>query len=285
MPTAELERTPPMDTSEPEIETFPPDAKPMDPDAEARYQRRKETNPPVFLRTTGLESGNARDQLEPIGLDVLAGFLWEKTLVDLRVVETGTVERVQILEILVAREKDTVTVRQCWARDDDHGVRVDELTFDAENVRWARPTQVDLFDVEPIEAIESSRDDQDAAQKPWRDSGAIFRAIVDCYVFIGPFSEVELTQPKGVGDRALRHRQEMMVLLYEMTDLTPPEICVTYFGYRSGMPLSTAYGRACDRGWPTRVRKRAKVIDAKLKAYGKQRRSKDAPRSWKGVLL
>lgn len=166
--------------------------------------------------------------LEPVGLAKLAEALRDGAWLDMRVVGVGTVERVQIETINVHRERDVIVVEQKWP--DGNEVGHTQMAFDAEDVRWVRETQVALEDVTPV-----------LRSAPASNAAQIVDEIIRTVAFLTEgVSEADL-RSGGKQTGCVRTRQEAMWLAYEMTDLTPLEIAVGHFGYRSVQPMLTVH--------------------------------------------
>lgn len=169
-------------------------------------------------------------RLDPVPLDEIASRIRDEAWVDLRVVGVGTVQRVLITQLNVHRDHDEVVVRQKFAASDDE-LTVEEHAFDAEDIRWLRETQVALCDVKPVQppAPESVQ---------CIDAKSVVNRIIRSVCFVYEKSEAELRGGwRAAG--ATRERQRALWLAFEMTDLTPPQICKDHFGYGSQQPILT----------------------------------------------
>lgn len=172
--------------------------------------------------------------LEPVGLDKLGEALRDGAWVDLRIVEVGTLERVQVQTINVHRTKDEVVVVQKWPFGDE--VRSSTLTFDAEDVRWCRPSEVPLESVQPLLR----------PRQVCGDPEALATQLVGTAAFIYRVSVASIFT-KSSPDPGLRARQAVMWALYEMSDMDPPAIAAR-FGYRSQMPIITVSDKVLGYG-------------------------------------
>lgn len=223
--------------------------------------------------------------LEPVGIAALAEAIRDETWVDLRVVDRGTIERVQIRAFNIHRDRDEIVIVQKWSDGDD--VRSSELTFNAEDLRWLRETQVALCDVKPIQ--------EPAVENAGAFSTHIVNEIIRTVAYLTEgVSEQDLRSGSRSNGDSVRPRQEAMWLAYEMTDLSPKDIAIKHFGYLSDQPMLTIQGKlraaiaSCSgvhyNENPTAWLKRVKVTmalidDTKGVRY---RRTDDTP--WKRLL-
>lgn len=223
------------------------------------------------------------DVLEPPEIGALAEALREGAWLDLRVVDFGNCHRVRIESINVHRERDVLVIVQKVPEGDS--LREATYAIDAEDIRWMRPTQVALEDVEPI----TPPDAKGLAAK------RIVAEIVRTIAFLTEgVSEADLVAG-GKQTGCIRPRQEAMWLAYEMTDLSPLVIATEHFGYASQQPMLTVhqkltyalqnaqpfhYNEGTWGAWIERVRGAQRLIDSNLGV--RARRSDDRP--WARVL-
>lgn len=191
-------------------------------------------------------------ELEPVPLGVLAEHIRDQTWLDMRVIEVGTCQRVQITQLNICRERDEVVVRQKHAVDDD-ALATDTLTFDAEDIRWVRETEVALADVTPVSIAVRVPSLTRAAVGP--GAAAAMPHASDERVIVGRavlivsehtgFSHTEIGRFCGWEEdySIARARHLAIWLIYEMTDLPATVICEA-FGYVSTTPLSSASDKA-----------------------------------------
>lgn len=168
--------------------------------------------------------------LEPVSIRDLAQHIQAADYVDVRVVDVGTVQRCRIVGLNIRRDGDEVQIEQKW-EDGAGEVHADMHTFDCEEIRFIKPTEVRKpADVRPIiQELRKMRVDS--------NGGKITGAILDaCSTFFHK-SIADITgSDREAG--ALQARQVAMWLTFEMTDLSPPRIA-TRFGYISIQPLTT----------------------------------------------
>jgi hypothetical protein len=83
-------------------------------------------------------------------------YLYGKALVDMRVVERGTVHRALITEINLRARSTHILCRQRYVLEIDElnagksPMHTDVYCFEMDNIRWVRPTTVRLMDVVPL---------------------------------------------------------------------------------------------------------------------------------------
>lgn len=174
-----------------------------------------------------------RSSLEPVDLGALADAMHAERWLDVRVVEMGTLQRVQIQQINVHRTRDEVVLTQKWPFGDE--VRSDSYTVDAEDVRWVEPSAVELADVAPFRRPSQPCDDPDAQ----------IVQLVGCAAFVYRVSASAIFT-KVSPDPGLRARQACMWAIYETTDMDPRDIAKR-FGYKSQMPMQTTSEKVL--GW------------------------------------
>lgn len=227
--------------------------------------------------------------LEPPDFPELAQHLRDATWLDMRVVDVGTCERVRINQLNIGRERDEIVVEQQWwdevIGDDEIHVETITRTFDAEDVRWLRETQVEISDVKPMELAEKTV----VAASPQHLVAEIIRTVA--YLTEGVSEQDLRSGTKQTG--CIRPRQEAMWLAYAMTDLPPSDICTLHFGYASQQPLLTVNQKlnyAQQQGapvhyneplgaWLHRVKTTMRLIDSH---YGHRYRRQGGP--WKTWL-
>lgn len=176
---------------------------------------------------------------EPVPLGQIAVAIRDESWLDMHVCDLGKLDRVRISQLNISRERDEVVVGQRWLGQETGGPAEDPqprfhdetYTFDVEEIIRLRETRVALKDVKPIKSgpVPVAPDIFDVQ--------AVIDEIVRTMGFTAGVSQQDLRSPKGRGDKALRPRQEAMWLAYEMTNLSPPDICINHFGYRSQAPL------------------------------------------------
>lgn len=217
-------------------------------------------------------------ELEPVPLSVLAEHIRDRTWLDMRVIEVGTCQRVQITQLNIYREHDEIAVRQKRPVNDE--LIVDVHTFDAENVRWVRETRVAIEDVTPILGSRPIRPESQLA------SSLIIAHIVSTVSRSHEVPEQLLLNHQKLEPRALlTARQICLRLIYEMTDMSAVSICEGTFNYASQQALVTASERAHrDMVFRTELRGTAQLVDAAL--GGKHRRfsSTGSRPIWRPVL-
>lgn len=204
--------------------------------------------------------------LEPPSLTTLAEHLRDGTLLDMRVIDLGTCERVEITELRILREKDIVVAEQRWWIEhqghDELEVRTADLTFDAEDIRWLRETTVDECDVKPVAPLAN-----DPVVPMTYATEPLIAAIVQTISFIHqvPESVLRFKESPREPYARTRARQIAMWLTYEMTPLKPNHIATKDFGFHSVQPMLTICRLAQGDGkFRRELRQGAAAVESKI---------------------
>lgn len=178
-----------------------------------------------------------KSSLEPPEIGELAQALADGEWVDMRVVDVGTFERVKIEALHIYQEKDVVTVVQNFRVTPDSGLTQYVLDVDCEDIMYMHPTECEAADeVTPIEQPESPPpDDFDAMRN------AAIEAVID--ITGGSVMELVKALTKASSGRVHRdlvnQRHLLLWVMFEMSELKPPELC-WQLGWRSPMPFQSA---------------------------------------------
>lgn len=173
------------------------------------------------------------DPLAPAPLRVFAEAIRDETWCDMRHIELGTIERVQITGLKLRRDLDEIECRQKWLHEEE--VVTDEHIFDAEDIRWLRETGVALEDVKPL----VRKPVPQLIPKDATYEALVLATIVDVICKRTGANTLDVLAGDNTMRKALYERQEAMWCLFEMTNLKPETIPISYFKYKSIMPLTT----------------------------------------------
>jgi hypothetical protein len=159
-------------------------------------------------------------RFDPPPIEEIATAMRDRQWLDMRVLDHGTLERVCPLNITIWPNRDEVLLRQEYHHREE--TTHHELTVNAEDIMWARPTILDVRDVEPP----ILRDPEEELTPDY-----IARAIIDTISFTeGTPAKVwfEGSRPHETHCRKLAIR-----LMWELTSLNQTSI-PQFFGYSSG---------------------------------------------------
>lgn len=179
-------------------------------------------------------------KLDPLSIPDLARSMAEEDWLDMRVVDYGLLSRVRVTCILIYREDESVELTQEYLADDSQAVEAVKVVVPAENVWWARPTQFELADVDPMRPR--------TVTPPIMDTGKVVAAACQAVaeninmaldLFLQLFNE---KPHRGAGTHPPAVRHQVMWIVYEMTDLSNVECCKAC-GWRSPQPWVSARQR------------------------------------------
>jgi hypothetical protein len=159
-------------------------------------------------------------RFDPPPIEEIATAMRDRQWLDMRVLDHGTLERVCPLNITIWPNRDEVLLRQEYHHREE--TTHHELTVNAEDIMWARPTILDVRDVEPPIL-------RDPEEEPTPDY--ISRAIIDTISFTESIPAkvwFEGSRPHETHCRKLAIR-----LMWELTSLNQTSI-PQFFGYTSG---------------------------------------------------
>jgi hypothetical protein len=178
-------------------------------------------------------------RFDPPPIEEIATAMRDRQWLDMKVLDHGTLERVCPLNITIWPNRDEVLLRQEYHHREE--TTHHELTVNAEDIMWARPTILDVRDVEPPIL-------RDPEEEPTPDY--ISRAIIDTISFTeGIPAKVwfEGSRPHETHCRKLAIR-----LMWELTSLNQTSI-PQFFGYTSGGMTNNALHYTA-KNYPERVR-------------------------------
>jgi hypothetical protein len=159
-------------------------------------------------------------RFDPPPIEEIATAMRDRQWLDMKVLDHGTLERVCPLNITIWPNRDEVLLRQEYHHREE--TTHHELTVNAEDIMWARPTILDVRDVEPPIL-------RDPEEEPTPDY--ISRAIIDTISFTESIPAkvwFEGSRPHETHCRKLAIR-----LMWELTSLNQTSI-PQFFGYTSG---------------------------------------------------
>lgn len=219
--------------------------------------------------------------LEPPDISELAQALANREWLDMRVVDAGDFERVRIDCLHIYSDRDVVTVVQNFRMTPDAaGLTQYALDVDCEDIMYMLPTGCEGADeVVPIEAPEKA---------PTKEHDSVKDAAIAAVVEVTGGSIIELIKALAAGHG--RHAQDVvnqrhLVLwaVFEMTDLSPSDICWE-LGWRSPMPFQSARykftGKHADEKWRKII---AEIVKRAREAGGTNWRREDE--RWRDVCI
>jgi len=206
--------------------------------------------------------------ITPAPLKSLGEFLRDETWIDMRVVdgeEFLTLERVQILTIVIYRHNELIEVRQEWKDDREHH---DETFYiDCDSIRWARPTSFELENVTPhdnvVERVRTAELDNafDQIASVLAQANAVTPQVFKTRL------QTQYSWTNGVEPLPITARHEALLCLYELTEASPLE-CAKMCGYSSIQPLMSARDKfKRDKDLLKRLEKHLNVIRHRLHNY------------------
>lgn len=188
--------------------------------------------------------------LRPVPLHTLAEHLRDETWLDMAVVDRRPLQRVQVTNINVMRDRDEVTVVQVI--QEEEGRTTAEVAFDAEDLRWCKPTTARPEDIVPLEVVESEPDADTAF-------AVIRREVISALKFVHVCSESELLNGSGFS----LARQRGIRLLYELTNF-PTTRLAEEIGYKSPGMYPQALSRTTRAEEVEAIRTMVMLIDNRL---------------------
>lgn len=203
--------------------------------------------------------GNFRPSFfDPAPLAQLAEYMRDGKWLNLQT-EDGVLVRVRITELRVYTQSEDIVLRQEWL-DEREEFQHRQVIIDSESVWKATPIKMSVSEVPaPVETRVADKD-------------AVFGHILNVLIADTGLTTGVITAG-GKGDNPPEHvnaRHCGLVLLYEMTDLDPREVCER-FGYKSPQPLVTARQKMtfsqpveAERKWRQDVQRRAREVWRRL---------------------
>lgn len=212
-------------------------------------------------------------------------------------VQTGDtfLPRVRIVQIIVKRTGDDIVLRQDWLEEGGGDVwpNRQRITVDAANIWRVAPTALRLDEVQQWGEPPPPPEPEKKSRIKLGDevSDMVAQGIVQAALLYYDTTADELK--RVTEHRYTARRYVAMLVMFEMTDLTPHQI-TAQFGYRSPMPLVCARDhltwyvrdpsrRASSHVRPQTVRELGKVAD-KLFKPERYRSSRTWPGSYTPVL-
>lgn len=199
--------------------------------------------------------------MRQVPLDLLAGWLRDGELVDMRVLhgeDMVTLERVEITEIIVRREDEALTAKQEFV-DGDATLQHD-LVIECENLYWARPTSFELHTVNPVQDYhpepDTLEDVSGVMDKAWE-------AVADNHDIVQPvawFREKVLDGTWMSSGANISVRHLVILTAWHTSDLQPDRIC-KLVGYHSPQPFMTACDKVHLNGYEEGLRRKGDLSD------------------------
>lgn len=205
--------------------------------------------------------------LDPCPLTTLAEALRDGTWLDVRTDE-HTIMRVRIIEIVVRTQGEDVVFRQEWL-DSEQEFQKAQFAIDSDAIWRIVKSSYKVDEVMPYEYAPS-------AHVAKRVSNGEERRIIDavnssaCYLFQeDPKEFVSNYGGKGTWN-LVNHRHVAIIVIYEMTNMSPTAICTKAYGYKSQGPWLTAAWKAKvgpgrdSKAFCDSVRRLGELVDSKL---------------------
>jgi hypothetical protein len=174
----------------------------------------------------------------PVPLWALAAYMRDGTWLDIRT-EDGPAYRVRIVEIIVRVQSEDIRFMQEWLEHlDDEGHEVKRvrhyINVDSDTIWKVEPSRYHIDQVEPyglkITMPKALPQDESQMQK-------VLTTVIKTALTLDDLKLEELRQ--AYDRHTLPTRKAVMIVAYEMSDLSPPQICQA-LGYKSQMPHQTA---------------------------------------------
>lgn len=173
----------------------------------------------------------------PVPLYVLGAYMRDGTWLDIRT-EDGPAYRVRIVEIVVRVQSEDVRFMQEWLEHlDDEGAEVKRvrhyINVDSDTIWKVEPSRYHIDEVQPHGfKIETPKLPQNEERMH-----VVLTTVIKTALTLNDLKLEELRQ--AYDRQTLPVRKAVMIVTYEMSDLSPPQICEA-LGYKSQMPLQTA---------------------------------------------
>lgn len=213
--------------------------------------------------------------LELVPIRDIALHIQQCSWVDIRVVDVGTFERVRIESLLISVDHDKLMVMQKHPNPDD-SISTTRHEVNCDDIRWVRPTRIDIEAVKPIRDYVVPGEAQNVAQQ--KRVVAQIKLSIQGIACIG-WEEILMSRDRSREVNGLLFwRRVAMAVFFEMTSLDQYEIAQT-LGYRSTMPVSTL-PREIERStqMQSQIAAVGQSVDAAL--LWRSRRQIDLERPW-----
>lgn len=165
-------------------------------------------------------------KLDPIELQDVARAIQDGERRDVKVAGAPLYEYVRVTGILIRRDEDLVELAQAEV----------PVRIQADAIMWMRPTAFDPETAEPVQEPEGATAGDDKART------VVFPLVNRSVAFVFSIKEAELNYRKNSDWRFTSARYVAIRTMYELTDLSAPQICNMY-GYRSPMPFQSAMSK------------------------------------------
>lgn len=232
----------------------------------------------------GEVDGEGAGAMDPCPLYVLGRYMQEGTWLDVRTGD-GVIQRVRVLEIVVRVKTEEVRFRQEWLVDEEDFYK-QEIVLDSEDIWRVTETNYHIMEVQPYGL--AKRATPVGVNSGETETSAFAQLVVETVVKAAQFLyQINYTDLMESNDWViLNRRHACLLVVYEMTDLSPRTICVSHFKYRSQQPLLTARDKVrpgTGTDFEADVRRLGKLCDQQL-LPDKHRRSVPYPRDYTPVL-
>lgn len=207
-----------------------------------------------------------------IPLSDFAAHLRDGAWLDMRVIDVGTLKRVQIKEIIVRRDCDLLRIVQQWYDQQVEQGMERSLSFDSEHVRWCHVTKWELLDVTLPSIMASSTQDTPSVVS------ALFKDVTHAVSIIFRATRSDIRKIEVKDQETTRARYAAIVLLYGMTNESPLDVCKV-FGYHSQTPWVSACDEFFEGKWRKQLNAAAELIYTRLGIHPRRTRqwSPNAP--------
>lgn len=181
--------------------------------------------------------------LDPCPLDVLAEAMRDGMWLDVRTDDT-TIMRVRIMEIIVRTKGEDIVFRQEWLnRAEEFEKR--QFAIDSDAIWRVVKSQYKIEDVKPYGVTEDGEwSDAQKSLYGALDSNVTNKIVATvvhaALVLFDHKPENFFAGARGTESNMVTHRHATIIVLYEMTNLSPHYICTDVMKYDSVQPFVTA---------------------------------------------
>jgi hypothetical protein len=236
-------------------------------------------------------------------LHVLAEYMRDRVWLDVMTGE-GLLKRVRIVQIIVGRRAEQVVFKQQWLEGGGNVIELckQRIVVDGCSIWQVGVTQYTVDEIAPwgaakLEVVDVGEQFDDVMRQ------LVVEAVLECTEEIFKVKRDKLLQTSGDW-RECHHRHQAILVIYEMTDYRPADLCKNVFGYASQGPWLTARGKcqkpqnyhtaygqeyyqrrlAQAEGMVKAVRQIGKAADRRLNARYRRPESCPFPQDYKPVL-
>jgi hypothetical protein len=223
--------------------------------------------------------------LEPPEISELAAAMRDGTWLDMRVVDVGDFERVKVTCLHIYPDRDVVTVVQNFRLTPESvGLTQFVVDIDCEDIMAMDTTMCESADdVQHLEVAERPMNAEDTSFFE-HQKDMVIQAVAELAGGTPMELMKSLTGGSRKGQDVIDRRHLVLWVLFEMTDLTPSDLCWE-LGWKSPMPFQSCRykfnGPHTDEKWPKLLKAIMERVDELLN--GEYRRPEH--NHWKDVCI